>query len=295
MVHEINLNGHSNYKLSTYTYDDNVYVCKTCTSKEESDRLKAQRDKQNEFLSFIRDDEVLQCIFDVPKIVGESTYDNKFSFYMEYRSGLNIIEYIAHTGSSHYIKLFQDIFRLIEKETDRCKNDFVEMDAIKNKLEDITTKVSDNEIKKYIQTFSKKISKKKISIPMGFCHGDLTFSNMILSDKILLIDFLDDFINSPIQDICKLLQSVNLQWELLISKSSDLDILKLNIAYKFLRNELNQGINQYLKKHKINDEVLLILYTLTILRITPYVKSDKIMNAIKIELKRLEEKKCIHI
>ena len=125
---------------------------------------------------------------------------------------------------------------------------------------------------------------------MGFCHGDLTFSNMILSDKILLIDFLDDFINSPIQDICKLLQSVNLQWELLISKSSDLDILKLNIAYKFLRNELNQGINQYLKKHKINDDVLLILYTLTILRITPYVKSDKIMNAIKIELKRLEEK-----
>lgn len=295
MVHEINLNGHSNYKLSTYTYEDNVYVRKTCTSNEESDRLKAQRDKQNEFLSFISDDEVLQCIFDVPKIVGESTHDNKFSFYMEYRSGLNIIEYISHTGRTHYIKLFRDIFRLIEKETERCKFGVLETKSIKNKLEDILSKVSDNEIKKYIQTFSEKISKKKISIPMGFCHGDLTFSNMILSDKILLIDFLDDFINSPIQDICKLLQSVNLQWELLISKSSDLDILKLNIAYKFLRNELNQGINQYLKKHKINDDVLLILYTLTILRITPYVKSDKIMNAIKIELKRLEEKKCIHI
>ena len=295
MVQNLNLNGHSNYKLSTYTYDNNVYVQKTCTTLGESERLKAQRDKQSDFLTFVRNDDVLQCIFDVPEIVGESTYDNKFSFYMEYRSGFNIIEYIAHTGSSHYIKLFQDIFRLIEKETDRCKNDDVEIDAIKNKLEDITTKVSDNEIKKYIQSFSKKISKKKITIPVGFCHGDLTFSNMILSDKILLIDFLDDFINSPIQDICKLLQSVNLQWELLISKSSDLDILKLNIAYKFLRNELKMGINQYLKKHKINKDALLILYTLTILRITPYVKSDDIMNAIKVELKRLEEKKCIHI
>lgn len=295
MVYEINLNGHSNYKLSTYTFDDNVYVRKTCTTIKESDRLKAQRDKQTDFLSFIRSDEVLQCIFDVPKIVGESTYDDKFSFYMEYRSGLNIIEYISRTGRSHYIKLFQDIFRLIEKETNKCKDGVIETTLIKNKLEDITSRVSDAEIKKYIQTFSKKISKKKISIPIGFCHGDLTFSNMILSDKILLIDFLDDFINSPIQDICKLLQSVNLQWELLISKSKDLDILKLNIAYKFLRNELKMGINRFLKKHKINNDVLLILYTLTILRITPYVKSDKIMNAIKIELKRLEEKKCIHI
>ena len=134
MVHEINLNGHSNYKLSTYTYEDNVYVRKTCTSNEESDRLKAQRDKQNEFLSFIRDDEVLQCIFDVPKIVGESTHDNKFSFYMEYRSGLNIIEYISHTGSSHYIKLFRDIFRLIEKETERCKFGVLKRNQLKTNL-----------------------------------------------------------------------------------------------------------------------------------------------------------------
>jgi len=292
---ELKLHGHSNYKLSTYTFENNVYVKKTSISREESERLKIQRDKQNGFLKFVRDDEVLSCIFDVPRVVGESTHDDRFSFYMEYRNGFNIIEYFSHNGRSHYVKLFNDLFKLIEKETSKCKVTTLDTNLLKDKLDDIKSKVKDREIKRYLKNFKSWVLQTEVKVPTGFCHGDLTFSNMMMSDKILLIDFLDDFVDSPIQDICKLLQSVNLQWELLITKNLKLDKMKINIAYRFLRNELKKGIEQYMDKHDINEETLLILYTLTILRITPYVKNDMVMDRLKLELKRLEEKKCIHI
>ena len=44
-----------------------------------------------------------------------------------------------------------------------------------------------------------------IEIPVGFCHGDFTFSNMIISENgdLCLIDFLHTFCESPLQDYAK--------------------------------------------------------------------------------------------
>ena len=42
----------------------------------------------------------------------------------------------------------------------------------------------------------------KIELPEGFCHGDLTLSNLLFNnDDIVIIDFLDTFLDSTIQDI----------------------------------------------------------------------------------------------
>ena len=44
-------------------------------------------------------------------------------------------------------------------------------------------------------------------IPVGTCHGDLTFSNILFNgNNYYLIDFLDSFIESPLLDIVKLRQ-----------------------------------------------------------------------------------------
>ena len=41
-----------------------------------------------------------------------------------------------------------------------------------------------------------------IKIPIGICHGDLTFSNILFNgNNYYLIDFLDSFIEYPLMDI----------------------------------------------------------------------------------------------
>lgn len=50
--------------------------------------------------------------------------------------------------------------------------------------------------------------------PAGDCHGDLTLSNVILSHSkgLLLIDFLDSFLESPLQDVAKIRQDLVYGW-----------------------------------------------------------------------------------
>lgn len=57
--------------------------------------------------------------------------------------------------------------------------------------------------------------KQDEEVPVGFCHGDLTLANMLIDPEnreLCVFDFLDCFVESPIQDIAKLLQDVRHQW-----------------------------------------------------------------------------------
>lgn len=53
-----------------------------------------------------------------------------------------------------------------------------------------------------------------IATPVGPCHGDLTLSNIILSQSqgMILIDFLPTFLESPLQDLAKISQDLEFGW-----------------------------------------------------------------------------------
>ena len=71
-----------------------------------------------------------------------------------------------------------------------------------------------NLYKKIFKNICMKLDKVEINIK-GKCHGDLTLSNIIINNnlkKIILIDFLETFNESPLQDICKLIQDLRLYW-----------------------------------------------------------------------------------
>jgi hypothetical protein len=54
-----------------------------------------------------------------------------------------------------------------------------------------------------------------VKVPVGNCHGDLTFANMLVDTEnreFCMFDFLDCFVESPLQDIAKLLQDARHQW-----------------------------------------------------------------------------------
>ena len=54
----------------------------------------------------------------------------------------------------------------------------------------------------------------QLTIPLGACHGDLTLSNMIFSQQqdLVLIDFLDTYLESPLQDLAKISQELEFGW-----------------------------------------------------------------------------------
>jgi len=69
----------------------------------------------------------------------------------------------------------------------------VKFDIFYNKYLSVKQKIKYEysvEIDNYFQTYLKK----DITIPIGYCHGDLTLSNILLKEETYyLIDFLDSF------------------------------------------------------------------------------------------------------
>lgn len=182
------LNGHSGCSV---TLLDCCIVRKTSSSKEYNDRLITQMKKQKLFTH--------EDIF-TPKILNEG-YDKFGNFYfdMEYIKGDSLCN-IFKKESLPTCEYFLEQIKTIHK--DRNKKENI-LSIVLKKLKELNC---DNE---NIQI----LTQCDWTVDIGFCHGDLTFENIIISkNKIYLIDFLDSFVDSPIIDEAKLLQDCFCYW-----------------------------------------------------------------------------------
>jgi len=111
----------------------------------------------------------------------------------------------------------------------------------------------------------KILKKDYIDIPVGFCHGDFNFSNMLFqkNNKICLIDFLDVFISSPLIDLAKIHQDIDYFWT--SRKLHDIEHLRFVSVMSFFKEMLN------LETYKNDYGDLYELFDLiNFLRIGPY-------------------------
>ena len=107
-----------------------------------------------------------------------------------------------------------------------------------------------------------------ISLPVGPCHGDLTLSNIIYenSGQLKLIDFLHTYLESPIQDVCKIDQDYRFGWSFRYLEPA----LKLKGSI-FTNHTAPKAVMQLRAAYPKGYELLMYL---TLLRIIPYVKDD---------------------
>jgi thiamine kinase-like enzyme len=133
----------------------------------------------------------------------------------------------------------------------------------------------DDHVLKIIDFFN---SKDYFNIPVGYCHGDLTFSNMLIQKqdtnsstpiKIFLLDFLDSFIDSPLNDMVKVRQDTQFLWTTLMYKSN-FDYNKISIINEYLDNKFHKFFSNY----DFYNETYKYVQSLNILRILQYT-SDK--------------------
>lgn len=248
--------GNSGSNLKLVRIDHINYVKKISPSKKYNQRLKNQMIKQSNFES---------KIIKVP-LVKDFGFNEEglFYFIMEYINGIKFSDYISYNSFEDSKKIFKKILDYIFSNID-AKKDY--SSEIRDKISSLSLLVNfPPKIKRIVSKF------KFNNLCSGYCHGDLTFENiMIYKNEIYFIDFLDSFIDSPLIDISKIKQEIILNWS---NRNDDNNFLSLLKKYH-LNKILEKKISNNLKNSTIDIEFLTMI---TILRILPYVSNNKNLN-----------------
>jgi aminoglycoside phosphotransferase (APT) family kinase protein len=150
--------------------------------------------------------------------------------------------------------------------------------VIHDKIIEVETKVKampqfDEKLKSNLfEYLSNQIPQSKL--PLSYCHGDFTFSNMLFDDsgQVYIFDFLDSFIESPIIDIVKLRQDTRFYWSVEIDEN-----LQNHKVLKVLQvlNYIDHKIESYLQTLSFDcREWYQYLEIINLARIMPYAKKD---------------------
>lgn len=176
------LKGHSGCSLELVNKNT---VRKTSKDNSYNTRLLAQMGKQEKFC---------HPTVRAPRVFDYGMKNGLAYFDMEYVRGVSFSEFCSYTSYRKVEKLF---CKLLPTETQtRCCRD------------EIIKKCS------FLEGFpSQLLELVSWEIPVGECHGDLTFENIIVKDNSLyVIDFLDSFVESSLIDQSKLMQDTFCAW-----------------------------------------------------------------------------------
>ena len=257
------IEGHSGCKISVC--DGSIKKTTQGTNYPEN-RLVLQIKKQKFFNSCSINKNII-----VPKILRED-FDNGYSVFMEYFPFSNIIQYLHRAGKSDLDFLFKNICKFIDFCLSKCSYTKLDPEIIISKFDSIA-KPHPFSLRNKLRTYLNE----EVIIPTGLCHGDLTLSNILLKQdlyQIVLIDFLDSFVESPIVDIAKIRQDTKHGWSSFIYTEKH-DKIKTKLSLQYLDEKLvNYFSNfEFFKHYKL-------FQFMNLLRILPYARQEKKYNFI---------------
>ena len=237
---------------------DNSSLRKYSSSMEYNSRLSSQIEKQKLFSNFI-----LKNI-DTPKIYN-SNFESLYYFDMEYISGLSFEEYFSTSCINNIDFAVHTLFEYFDFLISNIR-----ISNIKNKLiSKIESLEEKTEYGSYLSFIKNEIlSKETISVPKTFCHGDLTFSNILFhKNRLFFIDFLDSYVDSFLCDMVKLKQDLYYFWNL---KLNEIDDIRIKQSYQYIWKNLYFRYQNYIESDEFK-----ILDSLNLLRIEPYLTNSK--------------------
>ena len=226
--------------------------------------------KQNKFKTYYAKDIKVFSI----KIKLEKSKKNSSGYLMSFfegKTGEDVFTLASIYDINKLSIFFNDFFNKNKKISKYFR---VDTDIYKNKILDIENKINKFNfpfIKNKIIPEIKNLLKSSYYFPdIKTCHGDLTFSNIIVSSKkkeIALIDFQNTFHDNIMQDFAKIYIEFNLKMSARFLNESNL--LKSDIIYEsILQEKVWKNLPIKFKK-SLKLEVLISL-----LRMVPYLRTN---------------------
>ena len=215
-------------------------------------RLLSQADKQVVFGNRIYKNidapkvyDIQKNYFDMEYVAGKS-FDEFFSI-----ASVNDIEFVISTLFDYF-----DTLIFTARNIDVTKQILDKLDSLKEK----------SSYSKYIEFLRKYVEDKRITVPHTFCHGDLTFANIIFhKNRLFFIDFLDCYVDTFLSDLVKLKQDLHHLWSV---RNQDVYTVRIHQIYEYMWDKLEVRYTDYLT------DGFHILDVINALRIEPYLTSD---------------------
>lgn len=221
-------------------------------SDDYTPRLYSQIDKQVLFSQ-----RILKNV-DTPKV-----YDVQDGYFdMEYIPGHTFLEFFSTASINDVEFVIDTLFQYFDSLVSnyRCINI---RPAVLEKVNSLRDKTN---YRDYLESIESLVERYNIYIPKTFCHGDLTFTNVIFhKNRLFFIDFLDCYVDSFISDLVKLKQDLYHLWSI---KTQRIESNRLEQIYRHIWSQLQHRYSEF-----IDSDAFDILEAMNSLRIEPYLTS----------------------
>lgn len=282
---ELIVKGHSGFSIDIVREGTNLYVYKRCSDADKAERLMRQAAKQEQATGFHYSG------FQTPHIIATEHDTKGASIKMDYIYSRNFMEYFESAGFEQIDYFIQTLIRFIEEELAHSPIQVIPADIVNSKFLSVKKTIAANTHIRKDNTLSSIMEKAERlltgitewRLPVGICHGDLTFSNILFTaNTYYLIDFLDSFIESPLMDIVKLRQDSAHIWSAKLY-TKPYDPIRLGIISRKIDTELDTYFQQY----NWYNAYYLPLQVLNLLRVLQYATEDAIVDDLETELTTL--------
>lgn len=285
-VLDLKMEGRSGCELVIEYQDNHAIIRKYSSSLKYNHRLIKQAEKQRNFYlsnhtpAFLTP-QILEISYEVNDVVW---------FTMNYVFAEKYSDYLEQINVKHLKKLIQTFIQYLDNSFKNAKKEFIDETIILNKFSEIRTNIIQNQLIKtnyFLQVITRlENCIPHTPLPVGTCHGDFTFSNILFDDhEMFLLDFLDSFIESPIIDLVKLRQDTCYKWSIMLEKQMpQYKVNKLSQVFNYFDRELEN----YCKNLELQ-EWYIFLQAVNLLRIVPYLKIQSEIIFIENALKQLLE------
>ena len=189
---------------------------------------------------------------------------------MRFFYGKDMVTHFSSCGVDSIDDFCSRIFKLIQFEIDSSQVEDFRKDMFLNKFHTIKaelTTLNAGRIERYFNALPVD------NIPHGICHGDLSLTNMLvdrLEKKICLIDFLDTFYETPLQDVVKLRQDTKYLWSMLFYNS-----MYDSTRYKIVMSYIDKQVENFMSGFRWYQLYYRPFQIMNFLRILPYATGTK--------------------
>lgn len=276
---EIDIKGHSGCCVDVVRDGKQLFIYKTTRDKSYLSRLRMQGEKQAKAQA------CLSGHIKVPRILDIVCDSDATLLKMEYVYSKNYVEYFEHAGFEQIDLFIREIIQFVENEIAQCVLTLVPSTLLMNKFTDVEMRVKSkfpndeciNDILNKSKAYFLSVG-ENMMMPVGVCHGDLTFSNILFNgNDYYLIDFLDSFVETPLMDIVKIRQDSAFMWSRLMYSQS-LDDIRLKIISERIDREIDAHFNS---RYGWYSELYTTYQLMNMLRVLQYAKEDKIVEFLK--------------